>query len=65
MSQPKTFYVAIYDFEAAKNDEITLTTGDFVRVTRKTPGGWWYGHLLFQRQIQQGTRRKTLKTVRF
>jgi myosin-1 len=36
---------ALYDYEAQDADELTLSAGDIVTVSRKDPSGWWQGRL--------------------
>lgn len=36
---------ALYDYEAQDADELNLTVGDVVAVSKKDPSGWWQGRL--------------------
>ncbi len=38
--------VALYDYEAAKADELTFNEGDIIIVINKVDGGWWEGQKL-------------------
>ena len=39
-----TLYVAKYDYEACKDDELSFRKGDMMYIT-STDGDWWYAHL--------------------
>eukprot|EP00041_Stephanoeca_diplocostata_P026295 m.705816 g.705816 ORF g.705816 m.705816 type:complete len:1074 (+) comp22930_c0_seq1:209-3430(+) len=34
---------ALYDYEAQDADELALTAGDIISITKKDPSGWWQG----------------------
>lgn len=36
---------AMYDYDAAADDELTLRNGDIVTIIRKDPSGWWEGEV--------------------
>jgi hypothetical protein len=35
--------VAVYDYEAMEENELTLREGDYLEVVEKDPSGWWNG----------------------
>lgn len=34
-------WIALYDYAAVESNELSISTGDRVRVVRKDPSGWW------------------------
>ena len=38
-------YIAVYDFTASKQDEISFMNGDLIIVRKKLTGGWWEGEI--------------------
>eukprot|EP00727_Mastigamoeba_balamuthi_P007541 m51a1_g3407 putative myotubularin isoform x1 (1148) ;mRNA; f:559739-564043 len=45
MEQPLGRYVALYDYAARDDTELTFTRGDIVEVVYKEDSGWWWGVL--------------------
>jgi hypothetical protein len=35
--------MAMYDYVATKNDELSFLEGDIINVTNQVSGGWWEG----------------------
>ncbi|KAF7646879.1 hypothetical protein LDENG_00180990 [Lucifuga dentata] len=39
-------YLALYDYSARTEEDLSFNAGDTLEALRKTPGGWWYARAL-------------------